>query len=192
MITTKNGTLIVFAQARVHSTDATPSSVVMRRSFDDGASWEPTRVVLPDFFNTTEQVGESLYDPVTDTIFFFENHVDFRNRHPGCSTCNLWQMSSADHGLTVSSLSCAAVVRVERARAHEDSMFRAVDEPDRDPACGPDCKPDGTMGGRQQDLWGRAGVWHRLGGRAAQGEDYGGAAPRLWLQRPPGLLRRIQ
>ena len=72
MITTKNGTLIVFAQARVHSTDATPSSVVMRRSFDDGESWEPTRVVLPDFFDATEQVGESLYDPVTDTIFFFE------------------------------------------------------------------------------------------------------------------------
>ena len=100
MIATKNGTLIVFAQARVHSTDATPSSVVMRRSFDDGKSWEPTRVVLPDFFNATEQVGESLYDPVTDTIFFFENHVDFRNRHPGCSTCALWQMSSKDHGLT--------------------------------------------------------------------------------------------
>ena len=57
MITTKNGTLIVFAQARVHSTDATPSSVVMRRSFDDGNSWEPTRVVLPDFFNATEQAG---------------------------------------------------------------------------------------------------------------------------------------
>jgi hypothetical protein len=100
MVTTKNGTLIAFAQARVHSTDATPSSVVMRRSFDDGVSWEPTRVVLPDFFNATEQVGESLYDPATDTLFFFENHVDFRNRHPGCSTCNLWQMSSTDHGVT--------------------------------------------------------------------------------------------
>eukprot|EP01046_Picozoa_sp_COSAG06_P018030 COSAG06_NODE_1242_length_10121_cov_5.525344_1_plen_226_part_00 len=46
------------------------------------------------------QVGESLYDPATDTIFFFENHVDFRIRHPGCSTCALWQMSSRDHGLT--------------------------------------------------------------------------------------------
>ena len=46
------------------------------------------------------QVGESLYNPTTDTIFFFENHVDFRIRHPGCSTCNLWQMSSTDHGLT--------------------------------------------------------------------------------------------
>ena len=100
MITTNNGTLIVFAQARVHSTDATPSSVVMRRSFDDGETWEPTRVVLPDYFNATEQVGESLYDPATDTIFFFENHVDFRIRHPGCSTCALWQMSSTDHGLT--------------------------------------------------------------------------------------------
>eukprot|EP01052_Picozoa_sp_SAG31_P035160 SAG31_NODE_4207_length_3473_cov_3.916716_1_plen_481_part_00 len=100
MITTNNGTLVVFAQARVHSTDATPSSVVMRRSFDDGESWEPTHVVLPDYFNATEQVGESLYDPATDTIFFFENHVDFRIRHPGCSTCALWQMSSTDHGLT--------------------------------------------------------------------------------------------
>ena len=29
MITTKNGTLIVFAQARVHSTDATPSSALI-------------------------------------------------------------------------------------------------------------------------------------------------------------------
>ena len=26
-----------------------------------------------------------MHDPVTDTIFFFENHVDFRNRHPGPS-----------------------------------------------------------------------------------------------------------
>jgi hypothetical protein len=100
MVTTNNGTLVAFAQARVHSTDATPSSVVMRRSFDDGETWEPTRVVLPDYFNATEQVGESLYDPATDTIFFFENHVDFRIRHPGCSTCALWQMSSTDHGLS--------------------------------------------------------------------------------------------
>merc|ERR1712166_634780 len=100
MITTNNGTLIVFAQARVHSTDATPSSIVMRRSFDDGISWEPSRIVLPDYFNATEQVGETLHDPVTDTIFFFENHVDFRIRHPGCSTCVLWQMSSTDLGLT--------------------------------------------------------------------------------------------
>ena len=85
------GTIIAFAQARVHSTDSTPSSVVMRRSFDvkhdeipathpiavdvfmarphslagtarvvvqDGASWEPTRTILPDYFNATEQVGE--------------------------------------------------------------------------------------------------------------------------------------
>ena len=100
LITTKNGTLIVFAQARVHSTDATPSSVVMRRSFDDGETWEPSRIVLPDFFNATEQVGEALYDPDTDTLFYFENHVDFRIRHPGCSTCLLWVMNSTDHGLT--------------------------------------------------------------------------------------------
>jgi hypothetical protein len=100
MITTKNGTLIVFAQARVHSTDATPSSVVMRRSFNDGETWEPSRVVLPDYFNATEQVGEAVYDPETDTIFFFENHVDFRNRHPGCSTCLLWVMNSTNHGLS--------------------------------------------------------------------------------------------
>lgn len=58
----------------------------MRRSFDDGESWEDTRIVLPDYFNATMQVGETLYDPATDTVFFFENHVDFRNRHPGCST----------------------------------------------------------------------------------------------------------
>ena len=55
------------------------------RSFDDGETWEPSRIVLPDYFNATEQVGETLYDPATDTIFFFENHVDFRNRHPGAS-----------------------------------------------------------------------------------------------------------
>ena len=59
--------------------------------------------MLPDYYNATEQVGESLYDPISDTIFFFENHVDFRNRHPGCSTCVLLVMNSTDHGLTWSS-----------------------------------------------------------------------------------------
>ena len=45
----------------------------MRRSFDDGESWEPTRIVLPDFFNATMQARVSLQDraPSTHGVFDF-------------------------------------------------------------------------------------------------------------------------
>ena len=47
----------------------------MRRSFDDGESWEPPRVVLPDFFNATEQVGTWALNPLTVILTLYCTYV---------------------------------------------------------------------------------------------------------------------
>ena len=58
LIATPNGTLLAFVMGRMHRTDATPNLVYLRRSFDDGASWDEARAILSDPKNAAAAVFE--------------------------------------------------------------------------------------------------------------------------------------
>ena len=48
IVVSKKETILVFAEARKLDSDWAASSIVMRRSFDDGKSWEPLKVIVSD------------------------------------------------------------------------------------------------------------------------------------------------
>ena len=48
LVATTNGTLLAFVNGRFHRTDQTPDILYMRRSLDDGNTWEPAQAVLAD------------------------------------------------------------------------------------------------------------------------------------------------
>lgn len=48
IIVSNKGNILVFAEARKLDSDWAPSSIVMRRSFDNGKSWEPLKIVVSD------------------------------------------------------------------------------------------------------------------------------------------------
>ena len=46
MVATNNGTLLAFVMGRFHRTDSTPNIVYLRRSHDDGNTWESAQPIL--------------------------------------------------------------------------------------------------------------------------------------------------
>ena len=77
--TTVEGTAIAggTATARGTATAGSLQQLWAQQQLGHGNSWGHTRIVLPDYYNATMQVWETLYDPATDTLFFFENHIDY-------------------------------------------------------------------------------------------------------------------
>jgi sialidase-1 len=96
LISTSNGTLLAIINGRFHRTDSTPNIVYMRRSHDDGNTWEEAVPILADPNNRTEYGGAPVLDPTTGTVHFIHNAA---NGH-GCSGCELLITSSADNGAT--------------------------------------------------------------------------------------------
>ncbi|MHA1763737.1 MAG: exo-alpha-sialidase, partial [Promethearchaeota archaeon] len=48
IVSSKRGTILVFAEARKLDSDWAPSAIVMKRSFDGGISWEPMKILISD------------------------------------------------------------------------------------------------------------------------------------------------
>lgn len=93
LVATTNGTLLAFVNGRFHRTDQTPDILYMRRSLDDGNTWEPAQAVLADPTNRTEFGGAPVVDPATgDVVLLFQRSGD------GCAGCRQWVTRSSDHG----------------------------------------------------------------------------------------------
>ena len=98
LVATSNGTLLAFVMGRMHRTDATPNIVYLRRSHDDGATWEKAVPVLNDPTNRTMYGGAPVIDPVTGAVHFVHNAANWGARD--CSACILKVISSYDNGAT--------------------------------------------------------------------------------------------
>ena len=98
LIATPNGTLLAFVMGRMHRTDSSPNIVYLRRSFDDGTSWEPAQPILSDPMNRTVYGGAPVINPVTGAVIFVHNQ-QVGGSH-GCGGCLLWGTSSTDDGAT--------------------------------------------------------------------------------------------
>ena len=73
LVATTNGTLLAFVNGRMHRTDHTPDIIYMRRSHDDGNTWEEARAILDDPTNRTEFSGAPVVDPASgDVIMLFQ------------------------------------------------------------------------------------------------------------------------
>jgi sialidase-1 len=81
LITTKKGTLLAACDARVDREGDPPNNVdqVLRRSFDQGKTWESLQTIL-DFPNK-EGAGDPqlIQDPKTGRIFLFYAYCPGRN-----------------------------------------------------------------------------------------------------------------
>ena len=95
LVATTNGTLLAFIMGRFHRTDSTPNIVYLRRSHDDGNTWEEAIPILVDPTNRTEFGGAPVVDPATgDVLFVFEKSGGH------CGGCAQWLTRSSDNGKT--------------------------------------------------------------------------------------------
>ena len=48
IVVSNKGTILVFAEARTSDNDWAARAIVMRRSFDNGNTWEPSKTIVSD------------------------------------------------------------------------------------------------------------------------------------------------
>jgi len=98
LIATPKGTLLAFIFGRMHRTDNTPNILYLRRSVDDGATWDEARAILNDPQNGTMFGGAPVVDPTTGAVTFVHTRYVYGVR--GCGGCMQWGIRSEDEGLT--------------------------------------------------------------------------------------------
>lgn len=98
LVTSTNGTLLVFAEARkISSTDKTPTDIALKRSDDNGKSWSKIQL-LTEGGEDAFMDPVALVDKVTGKIFLFttlwpsNDHSTLKN--------TAWVMTSEDDGVS--------------------------------------------------------------------------------------------
>ncbi len=84
LLVTANGTLLAFAEARKFSAlDASPTDMVLKRSFDNGDTWEPLQIVLPGIGEEAIMNPCPVIDGGEVLLFCMNAHktAEFRHRH---------------------------------------------------------------------------------------------------------------
>ena len=107
LLTSTKGTLLAFCDARVErpGDPANNIDLVMKRSFDQGRTWEPLQVLL-DVGDGATADSCGLVDRQTGTIWVFTVYcpvgIGSRNAEPGLSgaTFMYWAIKSEDDGET--------------------------------------------------------------------------------------------
>ncbi|MEU0567169.1 exo-alpha-sialidase [Nonomuraea sp. NPDC005983] len=99
---TRTGTVLAFTEGRYEVCDAGPRDVLLRRSTDGGATWQPTQVVVPSQDGSSPGNPAMVADRATGEVFLFYN---VGTRDAGNTTCSadrtrLFVISSRDDGLT--------------------------------------------------------------------------------------------
>lgn len=98
LLRTSGGTLLALASERLGSTcnDELGTNVVMRRSTDNGATWEPAQLILATGEQRAEMSPWALQDASTGRIFLFTNT---NVKSPDCN-CEVFHITSDDDGKT--------------------------------------------------------------------------------------------
>lgn len=84
LLVTANGTLLAFAEARkISNRDASPTDMVLKRSFDKGETWEPMQRILPGIGEEAIMNPCALNDGDDVLLFCINAHKtgEFRHRH---------------------------------------------------------------------------------------------------------------
>ena len=75
VIVTQKGTILAFCEARKQSSsDQSPTDLVLKRSFDNGVTWQPTRVVVPGKGDEAIMNPCPVIDGSDGTIFLLCNY----------------------------------------------------------------------------------------------------------------------
>ena len=105
LIVTRKGTVLAFCEGRSEFSDQGAISLVLKRSFDNGKTWEPIQVIWSDPPNTCGNPCP-VVDRDTGTIWLFVTHNLGEDLEPmiwkGTSkgTRTVWVMKSTDDGET--------------------------------------------------------------------------------------------
>lgn len=111
LVTCMNGTLLAFAEGRDNGTDFGNIDIVMRRSTNNGAAWEPLRV-LGDYKTVVGGTNDfamgnptAVVDEHTGKVLLFANtgDADESSINAGVGTRRIWITESEDSGVTWSS-----------------------------------------------------------------------------------------
>lgn len=95
----RTGALLAFASERLGSdcSDESGTNLVLRRSTDNGATWEPMQLIVPTGADKAEMSPWALQDASTGRIFMFSN----TNVHtPTDCNCEVFYVTSDDDGQT--------------------------------------------------------------------------------------------
>ena len=101
LVKAANGDLLAFAGARDARGDNSRCNVVLRRSTDDGQSWEPMQTIAGDQENMIHRNGlpsaVTLDDGTIVLLYMWSKHVE-HNEDRGCR--KMYMKKSTDHGVT--------------------------------------------------------------------------------------------
>merc|ERR1712160_163107 len=76
------------------------TSILLRRSDDNGVSWRSPWIVLSHSQNSSEFDAVMVYDPITDAVHLLYQDMDVSHL---CDTCVTYSRRSTDYGQTWSS-----------------------------------------------------------------------------------------
>jgi sialidase-1 len=106
VVTTDNGTILAFAEARkTSSSDKTPTKLVVRRSLNGGTNWQACQTIRDDGNNALMDPCPVI-DRTTDRIWLFHTRYPYGwdNDNPiaglGLDSCTVWVTYSDDNGAT--------------------------------------------------------------------------------------------
>ena len=106
LIGSPNGTLLAFAEGRkVSRSDGSPTALVLKRSFDNGKTWQALQVVA-DYGRDAFMNPCPVVDRQTGEVILLYNHYPpDRNKHTIVAgwtgfTCTTWMTRSKDNGAT--------------------------------------------------------------------------------------------
>jgi len=100
LLRTRTGTLLAFACERLGSCDDNSmTNLVLRRSTDNGMTWEPMQLIVPTGVEKAVRAPWALQDASSGRIFLFSNI-----RPTEACNCEVFYVASDDDGLTWSGM----------------------------------------------------------------------------------------
>jgi sialidase-1 len=106
LITTKNGTLLAFAEARASLRDHAENDIVLKRSPDNGKTWSPLQVVAEDGANALGNPTAVLVRETGHVLLMYQRYAKGFDEHkaePGLEgphICRTFVQHSDDNGST--------------------------------------------------------------------------------------------
>lgn len=106
MVTTSSGTLLAFAEGRASLRDHAENDIVLKRSLDNGNTWEPLSVVAEDGANALNNPTAIVTRPSGRVLLVYQRYqrgFDEHNAAPGLdgpNICRIFTIHSDDEGVT--------------------------------------------------------------------------------------------